>query len=699
MKKRLLRRWLGVLAAVASFVTMSASPACSQKEREQIGAATAMSEYYVAPNGNDLAEGTKDKPFASLKGAFKAIRHNKAGFDSDITVYMADGEYFVKETDCVVLDKESLPDLSITVKAADNAKPIINGGKKITQWTKTQVNGHTVLKSNVGKGLKGIYSFMANGKAAEIAKSIDEPFDGRNLSPQNSHGKPFAEGSFSWDYYNKKKREEGIVATNNQDILDALVNPSQTQAVWLIEWKEFIICLDKVKGNHLTSNYWEVIAKESVVNSGGEFFWPHPTHRFYLQNDVSLISKPGEFCYNSKSGELYYYPRAGENEDSVVGEIPLATHFINAQGNAETGAIRNVTFHGLTFANSAVDYIDAYGGVAINQAQEFEVAPPTGSFENPEYHRGMMGGAIYLAYCQNVNFTDCAFSNVGLTAIVMDDGVQNCTVQGCTFTDLGNCAVRLSNPANYKATGLAQVRNNTISNNVIRRIGSVNFSAPAILAMYVNGTEICNNDVYDCPYTAISLGWGWRKLDDSYAGENVVAYNKIGNYMMVLKDGGGVYTLGNQPQSVIQGNHFYSQKNNIAGVYLDEATSGYTVTDNAFYLNDLLDENGNVLVADYCKEVPSMFWFNINDATGNGGTELSVMTDLIVLSNHYFMTNGYGKIASHPNNLIPPLLNDDENNPTQRNVGYSSREEFLSSDKVKEIIGRAGLTAEYKHLL
>ena len=428
-----------------------------------------MSEYYVAPNGNDLAEGTKEKPFASLQGAFRAIENNKSDFASDITVFMADGEYFVEEKDCISLGKDSLPDQKITIKAGENAVPIINGGKKITAWSTTQLNGHTVWKANVGKGLKGVYSLTVNGRAAEIAKSIDEPFDGRNVSPQNSGGKPFADGSFSWDYYNKKKREEGIVATNNQEILDNLVNPAQTQAVWLIEWKEFMICLDKVQGNRLTSNYWEIIAKESVMASGGQYFWPCPTHRFYLQNDVSLVTRAGEFCYNPKSGEIYYYPMDGEDISTAVGEIPLATHFLNVRGDSNKGSagvIKNLYFEGLTFANSKVDYIDEYGGFAINQAQEFEVSKPTGSLESPEFHRGMMGGAITLSYCQNVNFTNCTFKNVGLTAIVMDEGVQDSKIEGCVFTDLGNSAVRLSNPGNHRAQGVAQVKHNRIHNPV-----------------------------------------------------------------------------------------------------------------------------------------------------------------------------------------------------------------------------------------
>ena len=91
-----------------------------------------MSKYYVALNGNDLAEGTREKPFASLKGAFRAIQKNKSDFTSDITVLMADGEYFVEEKDCIVLDNNALPNVQITIKADNGATPIINGGKKLT---------------------------------------------------------------------------------------------------------------------------------------------------------------------------------------------------------------------------------------------------------------------------------------------------------------------------------------------------------------------------------------------------------------------------------------------------------------------------------------------------------------------------------------------------------------------------------------
>ncbi|MBR2968879.1 MAG: right-handed parallel beta-helix repeat-containing protein [Clostridia bacterium] len=698
-KRKFIDRMSMLFVVTISFLVGSFTALLTACDSNPVGAAKAMEEYYLSPAGNDMAEGTKEKPLRSIKGAFNAIKANKADFSSsNITIRMASGEYFVTDADEAVIESDDLPKgVSITVKAEDGATPIINGGKKITDWKEERLNGKTVFVSQLEKGLENVYSLKVNGVSADIAKSIDEPFDGRYLSPQNSHGAPFAEGSFSWDYIDKKDKSRGIKATNNLSVINGLKNPSNVQAVWLIEWKEFLINVDSIKDACIYSDYWKVIAGEINVSNGAQYFWPCPTHRFYLQNDVSLITREGEFCYDKRSGKICYCPRDGETIQNTVGEIPLASKLITLRGK-DGSPIENVSFEGLTFKNTAVDYIDEYGGFAINQAQQFESAPPTGSASAPVYNRTMMGGAITLEHCKNVVFSGCTFDNVGLTALVMDKGSQSCVVEGCVFKDLGNCAVVVSN-LDFSAKGNNRVLNNVIKNNVIRRIGCINKSSPAILVHYANGTIVRNNDIYDCPYTGISVGWGWAKLNDSYAGNNMVLQNRVGNYLTVLKDGGGVYTLGNQPGSLVEYNYFYSQRNNIAGVYLDEATSGFTVRYNAFYLNDLTDDKGYLIKPDYCNEIPSMYWINLNDNSGKAGTAESVMSDIKVVSNFYFMKNGYGKTDANSGNIIPPIVNDDASNPSLRNVEYTSRADFLSSDNVKKILSYAGLTAEYKFLL
>ena len=94
-----------------------------------------------------------------------------------------------------------------------------------------------------------------------------------------------------------------------------------------------------------------------------------------------------------------------------------------------------------------------------------------------------------------------------------------------------------------------------------------------------------------------------------------------------------------------------------------------------------------------------MYWINLNDNSGKAGTAESVMKDIKVVSNFFFMKNGYGKTDANTGNVIPPIVNDDASNPSLRNVEYTSRADFLSSANVRKILDYAGLTDEYKFLL
>jgi hypothetical protein len=54
---------------------------------------------YISPNGNDKNAGTKEKPFASIERARKAvrdIRNKKSG--ANITVLIRGGNYFLEKT-------------------------------------------------------------------------------------------------------------------------------------------------------------------------------------------------------------------------------------------------------------------------------------------------------------------------------------------------------------------------------------------------------------------------------------------------------------------------------------------------------------------------------------------------------------------------------------------------------------------------
>ncbi len=89
--------------------------------------------------------------------------------------------------------------------------------------------------------------------------------------------------------------------------------------------------------------------------------------------------------------------------------------------------------------------------------------------------------------------------------------------------------------------------------------------------------------------TTMCVGWGWWNFNGEAESEvpgnrtltaknNRIMFNKLGDSHTKLPgDGGTLYTLGYQPNSIIAYNYIYDGPRSI---YLDEGTEGFMVHDN-----------------------------------------------------------------------------------------------------------------------
>ena len=122
---------------------------------------------------------------------------------------------------------------------------------------------------------------------------------------------------------------------------------------------------------------------------------------------------------------------------------------------------------------------------------------------------------------------------------------------------------------------------NLIANNLITNIGVEYWGAPAITVYFTNNLHITHNEISSIPHTGISLGWGWAGLSDSTtAHTNLIAYNLITDLTQKARDGGGIYTLGQEPETVIEGNVVRRMKGDYACFYMDEGSSFITLKNN-----------------------------------------------------------------------------------------------------------------------
>ena len=67
-KRKFVDRLSKLLVVTISFLVGSFTALLTACDENSVGVAKAMEEYYLSPTGNDLAEGTKEKPLRSLKG-------------------------------------------------------------------------------------------------------------------------------------------------------------------------------------------------------------------------------------------------------------------------------------------------------------------------------------------------------------------------------------------------------------------------------------------------------------------------------------------------------------------------------------------------------------------------------------------------------------------------------------------------------
>ncbi len=141
--------------------------------------------------------------------------------------------------------------------------------------------------------------------------------------------------------------------------------------------------------------------------------------------------------------------------------------------------------------------------------------------------------------------------------------------------------VRIINESMDYAPSYEVCKNNLIKNNVITRIGLLNYGAPAITAYWTRGTNITHNHIYDVPYSGVSLGWGWSTNPTSVISrDNRVTYNHIEKIQQICYDAGAVYVMAQNPNSIIAGNYANDGYNPGVAYYQDTGSKGFTLKDN-----------------------------------------------------------------------------------------------------------------------
>lgn len=203
--------------------------------------------------------------------------------------------------------------------------------------------------------------------------------------------------------------------------------------------------------------------------------------------------------------------------------------------------------------------------------------------------------AITVRHASGIDFIGCGFRHLGATGLDYVAAVSNSAVNGCTFEDIGGTALQMGTfPDGGFETHVPYVpavaedicRDIKVTANTIRNATNEDWGCVGIGAGYVRDVTIADNEVSHLNYSGICVGWGWTALESGMC-NNRITGNHVHHFAAQLYDAGGIYTLSNQPGSVISGNRIenlidapYATNNRAFYIYFDEATDGYTVEGN-----------------------------------------------------------------------------------------------------------------------
>jgi hypothetical protein len=198
---------------------------------------------------------------------------------------------------------------------------------------------------------------------------------------------------------------------------------------------------------------------------------------------------------------------------------------------------------------------------------------------------GMIDAAIRWENAENCSIEGGALTRLGGGGIEFANRCRACLIQGNVIADVSGNGVQIGGPdrAGEVPSGCR------VTNNHIHDCGLDYCGAVGIWVGFAEGTIVSHNLIHALPYSGISVGWQWNP-EPTACKNNILEFNHIFDVMNRLGDGGGIYTLGFQPGTVIRSNLIHDvQRSRFAqaapnnGMFIDEGSKGFLFENNVIY--------------------------------------------------------------------------------------------------------------------
>ncbi len=434
---------------------------------------------YVALGGNDTWSGrmpapnaaATDGPFASITQARDAVRQWKAangGLKEPVTINIRGGTYYLPETITFTPEDSGTQQCPISYQAMTGERPVISGGKRIGGWQPHKGKIQVATLPDVPSGKWSFRSLFVDGRRQTRARYP-------NFDPSDPHRKGFLYAARDPDGFGL-----AVSGTTGGSRTEFHCAPGTFKPSWAAspEAEIHVFQSSSCRAFMEIVSLVKVDPKSRTVTIGGpECVTPiRPGDRYFVENVPEELDSPGEWYLDQRAGRLFYQPLTPLTGKTEV-VAPVLGRLVQVLGDAAARKpVSRLVFSGLTF-------------------QETDYSPDDG----------------------------CVGYGTGSDGVFYLQDAAECTIENCTFRNIGKYAVCLSGS-----------RAHAIRGNDVACAGE-----GGILLRKTAGNTVVDNHIHDCGQVYKHIGG--VVLEGEGTSDNLVAHNlihDISRYGISLKNAG-----------------------------------------------------------------------------------------------------------------------------------------------------------------
>ncbi len=510
---------------------------------------------YVCPeHGDDTHDGKAPThingntgPQRTLEAAQETVRKwIKAGLNEDVYVELRGGRFELSGP-LVFTPEDGHDRYNVTWRNYDEEPVRISGGRRITaKWSWDEEKG--CYRAHPPEVASGAWWFR------------DVYLDDERLTRSRWPKAPTDTMKMAWTPDARRPADEKLltVAAVNEEKTSFTMDQAPEIPVQSHERVELVAFWHWTAQRAMVERTSDATVHLAGPMDGFLDIQPDVNDRTYFENSYAFVDKPNEWALDA-NGNLY----AGSDPSDRTLIAPYLDNVITVEGESTVNRVSNLHFDGLIIEHAHFD-------LPNNDARN-EHARQAG-IDRYDQHPSAAVRFTYTRRCSIRNSTIARSTGVG---VHLDIGSYRDTIARCDVYDIGNSGIIIGNTGEKETTPV-RTAYAMVENNRIFRCGQLTYGSVGIGEIFMYGSTIQHNELFDLPYTGISAGWTWWMVEPTNSRRHTIRFNHVHHVMQFMEDGGGIYTLGDQTETEIAHNLIQNvgwQGQQASGIYADEGTS------------------------------------------------------------------------------------------------------------------------------